>query len=232
MSLPPRIRRQLSRFKGTVIQQLNRVRSVEAIFDSIYRHHGWGDGQSVSGTGSNLEQTRYIRSQLPELFRRYNVRTVLDIPCGDFNWMRHVKIDGIRYHGADVVEAIIAMNRKFYTTPQISFSVIDLTRGPLPQVDLVFCRDCLVHFSYRHIYRALETIVASSSTFLLTTTFPSQGNTDIVTGSWRPLNLSAEPFCFPEPLTLINEGYHGPDSGVADKSLALWRIADLQNMLP
>jgi hypothetical protein len=42
-------------------------------------------------------------------------------------------------------------------------------------------------------------------------------------GDWRPLNLCAPPFNFPPPLRIIHEPYRA----FTDKSLGLWRVADL-----
>ncbi len=132
---------------------------------------------------------------------------MIDIPCGDFHWMQHVDLSGIQYVGADVVQEAHRQEQFWHAKPGIRFLHLDLINGPLPTVDLVFCRDCLVHFSYAHIRAALRNIVRSESTYLMATTFASRrGNTDISTGGWRPLNLAAPPFAFPEPLVLLNEG--------------------------
>lgn len=212
-----------------MIHQINRIRPVEMIFDAIYRHDGWGDGQSLSGTGSNVEQTINIRAMLPQLFQRRHISIILDIPCGDFNWMQHVDLSGVEYRGADIVKPIIASNKMRYGRENISFFPADITRDRLPQVDLILCRDCFVHLSNEQVFGAVRSIIESNSTFLLTTTFPGKSNADIVTGDWRPINLQGEPFLFPSPIELINEGYHDASSGVSDKSLALWRVADLAN---
>jgi hypothetical protein len=63
---------------------------------------------------------------------------------------------------------------------------------------------------------------------LLTTTFTStRANHDIVTGDWRPIMLQQAPYGFPEPVALINEGCTEFDGRYPDKSLGLWRLADL-----
>lgn len=41
------------------------------------------------------------------------------------------------------------------------------------------------------------------------------------------INLERAPFGFPPPLELVNEGCTEGDGRFADKSLALWRIAEL-----
>src|SRR5690348_10569339 len=88
---------QLATLKGNILQSINRIRSVKAIFHSIYFNHRWGDGESVSGTGSKIDQTRTISTCLPEIFRRYNIQHLLDIPCGDFNWMSSVDLSSVQY---------------------------------------------------------------------------------------------------------------------------------------
>ena len=47
-------------------------------------------GTSLSGPGSNAEETAGVRTVLPVLLSLMRVRTVLDVPCGDFNYMREV----------------------------------------------------------------------------------------------------------------------------------------------
>ena len=105
---------------------------------------------------------------------------------------------------------------------------MDITTDGLPQADLVLCRDCLVHFSYEQIFRALKNFKDSRSEYLLMTTFAGrQSNSDIVTGDWRPLNFRISPFNLPEPFKVINEKCTEEGGRYADKSLALWRLADV-----
>lgn len=105
---------------------------------------------------------------------------------------------------------------------------MDLIGDKLPKVDLVLCRDCLVHFSFDDVFAALRNIVSSGSTYLLTTTFPErEANDDIRTGSWRPLNLERAPFHMPAPLRILNEGCTENGGIYHDKSLAFWRIAEI-----
>jgi hypothetical protein len=95
-------------------------------------------------------------------------------------------------------------------------------------VDVIFCRDALVHFSFSDVFRALDNIISSNSTYLITTTFVDRNkNTDILTGQWRPLNLQAHPFDFPAPIATIDERCTEGDGSWGDKSLGVWRISEL-----
>jgi hypothetical protein len=197
----------------------------EAIFTEIYRRKSWGGVDSVSGAGSDYDQTEVVRYTLPTLVAELGCKTLLDIPCGDFFWMSLVELEG-DYIGADIVEALIRNNERKYQHPRRRFVHLDLIRNQLPKADLVLCRDGLVHFSDQHVHSALANIKSSGGLFLLATTFPGRDrNDEITTGMWRALNLERPPFSLPPPLRLINE--QCPMEGYSDKHLGLWRIQDL-----
>lgn len=207
-------------------------KSAEDVFTDIYRRNKWRGKDSVSGTGSDGHQTRVIARELPALFNEFNISTMLDIPCGDFHWMKSVDLKGMNYTGADIVKDLIQRNRERYERDSIRFQSLNLIRDKLPKVDLVFCRDCLVHFSFEDIYLALHNICESQSEFLLTTTFTDRiDNHDIVRGQWRVINLELVPFVLPKPLKIINEGCTEGDGAYEYKALGLWRIADIRESL-
>jgi SAM-dependent methyltransferase len=198
------------------------------VFTGIYHSNAWGAVESRSGPGSTQDQTHRVRVLLPQLLRDLGARSLLDAPCGDFAWMREVELPVERYIGADVVPGIIERNTAAYADRQRSFQVLDIITDPLPEVDVLLCRDCLVHFSDRRIHAAIRNIRRSKATYLLTTTFPAHGPSgSIVTGEWQPLNLQQPPFNFPPPLRLLDEGCTEGNGAFSDKSLGLWRVADL-----
>lgn len=202
-------------------------------FTHIYRHNVWGSSDSISGPGSDLAQTAIVRAELPRLLRELNAQSMLDIPCGDFGWMSQVNLGIRHYIGADIVTELVERNRSHYATAateqcQREFLQLDLIQDDLPQVDLVFCRDCLVHLSFANIFRAFASLRRSGSRYLLTTTFTAQSeNADIIDGDWRVLNLERPPFNLPSPVAVIVEGCTEQDGAFADKSLALWPVAEL-----
>lgn len=132
----------------------------------------------------------------------------------------------ISYIGADIVDEMIEDNRRKYANSKRKFLVLDITNSRLPRVDLVLCRDCLFHLPFQDIFRALENIRKSRSTYFLTTTFTDQQeNSDVEIGGWRTLNLERAPFFFPPPRKVIVEN---PAAGkYPDKSMALWLVTDI-----
>jgi hypothetical protein len=200
-------------------------------FQQIFEENAWGNAESVSGEGSNLERTRAVRAALPGLLARHNVRSILDAPCGDFYWMKEVALGDIDYIGADIVPEIIERDVEWYAGPKRRFVLSDLVSDPLPAADLILCRDCLVHLPYSETWKALENFTRSGATWLLTTTFTGpRENHDIALGDWRAINLERPPYNLPRPVEVINEESDEVDEELGafpDKSLGLWRLADL-----
>jgi SAM-dependent methyltransferase len=201
------------------------------VFAEKFRKNGWRGAESVSGRGSSLAATEPLRSALPALLRQYEIHTLLDVPCGDGHWMRSLDLSLDLYIGGDIVPELVERSRQIRgETERQKFVHLDLTRGPLPRVDLVFCRDCLPHLSFAHIRQAIAAVKSSGSEYLLTTSHCQSGpNRDIVTGEWRALNLQSEPFSFSAPLAVIREGAVDP-FGHRDKIMALWRVSDLPEL--
>jgi hypothetical protein len=71
---------------------LRRDLRIRALFDRVYKEHRLRSADSKSGPGSSLDQTAVIRDRLPKLLAKLGIKSVLDIPCGDLNWMQHVDL--------------------------------------------------------------------------------------------------------------------------------------------
>jgi len=107
--------------------------SLEEIFQKIYDTHFWG-GTSPSGEGADLEQTKAIRTELPKLLKELNVKTMLDLPCGDFYYMKEINLNFLKYTGGDIVQKIIDVNNKKYSNQNRTFIKLDITRDSIPKV--------------------------------------------------------------------------------------------------
>lgn len=222
-----RLAQRLTRVGRRIAQMLEDLfqsRDHRSIFAEIVRTNVWRSEESASGTGSTFEQTATIRAELPALFAEFQIDSMLDAPCGDFNWQSAMRLP-TRYLGCDVLPELIEANKARHARPGVHFFTANIIRDELPSVDLILCRDCLVHLSNKDVARALANLARSGSRYLLATTFPGRTtNVDIKTGDWRPLNLELSPFCLPPPLRLINEKCAEGDGAYADKSLGLWDL--------
>jgi hypothetical protein len=193
-------------------------------FQVAYALSAWGSWESGSGHGSELGATQNVIAYLPEVFRRLQVSKFLDAPCGDWNWMRQVDLSGIDYVGADLVSSVIVRNSQQYARPGVRFIQADLTKDPLPAVDMILCRDCWVHLSFEDIAAILKNFRRTGATWLLVSNTPSHDrNRDQRTGiDWRHLNLRLPPFNFPSEIESRDDHYSDDPSPIT-----LWRLADL-----
>jgi len=193
-------------------------------FTEIAENGGFGHSSSLSGSGSSLEATVAMRDLLPKLVENYNINSLLDIPCGDFYWMKLVDLKNVQYSGADIVESIIAENNSKFGQSNRRFIVSDLCIDNLSQVDLVLSRDCMIHLKLNEIKAALRNFKLSGSRLFLLSTYPSvQFNPEIDPRFCRNINLEIPPFNLPKPIELFYEG-GGCNEG---KALGLWRNSDL-----
>jgi hypothetical protein len=195
-------------------------------FTTIYESHYWVDDESCSGGGSNLYATKKIRKSIPGLSLKYGLRSVLDIPCGDFFWFKEMKLDLDSYIGGDIVVPLIASVAEKHTSATRSFRVMDLTKDVLPDSDLILVRDCFIHLSFESIFAALRNVTRSKIRYLLTTHFANTApNVDLGTGTFHAVNLCAPPFNLPPALELIDDYA----KGTTPHQLGLWRVDDLRH---
>ena len=75
------------------------MRDVEQVFSAIYSENSWGDAESRSGPGSTVVRTRLVRPAVTDPLVRLGVRSILDLACGDFNWMRLTSLPNVQYAG-------------------------------------------------------------------------------------------------------------------------------------
>jgi len=181
-------------------KNLFKTKSVEERFNKIYSTNYWLDNESRSGTGSSLRSTENIRFHLLKILEKFNIKKLFDAPCGDFNWMSQVlKSVEIDYLGSDIVKDLIVSNKK-YENDKIKFSKLDIIVDKLPVSDLMICRDCLFHFSYKDIFLFLNNFLSSDIKYILLTSHLNTDhkfeNKDIVTGDFRKIDLFSRPFNF------------------------------------
>jgi NAD(P)-dependent dehydrogenase (short-subunit alcohol dehydrogenase family) len=146
----------------------------------------------------------------------HDVRSIADIPCGDFNWMPLFleAAPFVGYQGFDIVPDIIKDNRKRH--PVHSFEELDITREVPPRTDLIFCKDLLNHLSNADVRAALENMRRSGARLLLASNNFGYANLDlpsVATKTSRHLDITPPPLNAPPPVWKTNY-------------LGLWRLAD------
>ena len=166
---------------------------VESIFDFIYARAVWGGG---SGSGSDLNRTLLYAGYVQALMDRHNVRTVLDLGCGDWRFSRYLDFTGRDYTGFDVVPSVVAANRAAYGAPNIRFEQAELSASvEFPPCDLILCKDVLQHLSNARV-SAILAKCGLARLVLITNDYHPE-NPDCRDGETRPLDVTAQPFNFP-----------------------------------
>jgi hypothetical protein len=194
----------------------------QSVFTSIAQTNAWKNPESISGPGSTMKATQVLRAGLPLLLTHFNIRTLVDAPCGDLNWMRHVEYVFDQYTGVDVVPEIIERLQKEGFPKPYSFMVGDITADILPKADALLCRDCLTHLPFDAIQQAVYLWKRAGFDYIIATTFPDwKENKDCPPGGWRPLNMEAAPFYWPPARAIMAEKANLPPP-YEHKSLGVW----------
>ena len=170
------------------------------IFKTIHNENLWSSSESKSGRGSEMEYTVNLRNWLIQNIPKYKINTIVDCPCGDFNWMKNVLPHvSVNYLGFDIVDELIENNKKKYSGKNVNFFKLKMIEERIPNCDLLIIRDCLFHFSYKDINKFLTNIKRTEYKYLLITSHivsENFKNKDIKTGSFRIINLLSHPFNF------------------------------------
>lgn len=164
-----------------------------------------GRRESASGPGSSLEAAWEAGHFLGYVIACHGITSILDLGCGDWNWMRHVRLTNaegnpVSYTGWDANEELVAELNASHSNAHVRFQVRDVIADPYPQVDLIIARDILFHLPTSMAMRVVEK-AGTSCSFLLSTSFPSQSaNQDpevyLPIDGWgfTRINLDIEPF--------------------------------------
>lgn len=181
---------------------------------------------SYSGRGSCVYTTEDVRKHIPIILNQYNIKSVVDSPCGDWNWMKELDLSGVSYIGYDVVEEVLENNKKKYGNDETIFQWKDLLNEDFNEkADLIICRDFLFHISTADALMLLKKFKASGSKYLLSTSFDKTTvNSDINPQDngygFRQINLLIEPFNMLNPIYSFLETH--PDN--AGRSMYLWKL--------
>ena len=156
---------------------------------------------------------------------------MLDIPCGDMNYMKHVDLGSVEYIGADIVSAIVEQNRKILRDRD--FYTLDITSAQLPSVDLVLCRDLFIHMPNGQISKALANVAKTGSQYFMCEMFsddlsqcPHPINADISSGEFRPTNVTRPPFSLDDPILIVRE-----DRGEGKKFMGLFDMSKVRKKM-
>jgi len=208
----------------------------EVVYDKFYRTEGklrspeqfyseadWPPKDiiqtSASGVGSNRGYMTVASLRiLKDAIMKFSVKSMLDVPCGDVNWiLDSIVTDTLPlYVGLDGASSVIEVNKKrFAHHNNKRFEFWDATECIFPRFingttnteqvfDLVHIRDVIQHLTLDQGLKYFCNAFLSGVKVLVTTSHDGEwrgdklGNIDIEEGGYYDANLFSEPFSFPE----------------------------------
>jgi len=209
-----------------VVLARDRMDNIRNEFTKIYRRHLWGGTTSKSGPGSDPELLRAYADLLMGFIRQRNIRSVVDIGCGDWALGRTLDWTGVDYTGVDIVPDVIETLQATYGSGNVRFACRDLISDELPSAELCVIKDVLQHLSNDSVKRFLSTLATHFQTALITNdishrkqgnwrtlwkTEVIEANSNAANGGYRPLRLTEAPFNLPATrlLTIPLRWYFG-----------------------
>lgn len=181
----------LGRYKPTKASEMKNT------FNHIYSNKLWGvnkEGKGSSGSGSLISTTTEYRNLLEEFIKNNNINSIVDLGCGDWEWMKEFDLGNITYTGIDVSSIVIENNNKLYSTNNIKFINGD-ANNITEEVDLIVIKDVLQHLPIHIIIEILSIVKTKCKYSLITNDYSSKKcNKDIPIGSWTPIDLTKHPF--------------------------------------
>jgi len=144
------------------------------MFQEVYDNNIWAGEDDIpkSGGGSTLPMTVNIREAIKSVVLKYNIKSIVDAPCGDLTWIQTLFPffeHGVEYIGVDIVPSEIARHKVNF--PSLKFYVKDMVFDMVPKVDLIFSREALQHMNVEDNVRVTRNWQKSGSKYLMQTNY-------------------------------------------------------------
>ena len=176
--------------------------------NQIYELKLWGGNEFDFYSGSGSHDTKIINPYLESIISFLNANhsslVVCDLGCGDFNVGKRLTKYTKKYIAIDIVEKLIARNKKLFKADNLEFYCLDITKDELPPADCIILRQVLQHLSNDEIQNLFKKLTVYNY-IILTEHLPSGPfipNKDIISGQGIRLkqnsgvNILEAPFSF------------------------------------
>ena len=181
---------------------------------------------------SSKFSNKTLKNELKIFFREKKIKKILDIGCGDFNWMSNLlkDIEFDSYLGLDIVKKLVDDNSEKYGTQKVKFLCQDIVSERIDfqdEFDFILVRHVFIHLKNSNIIKVLNKIKKVNFKYLAITSDPYKSeNKDLKTeGRYRDINLIIHPFNLSVPNTIIKEFapgvFNNVDLNIYDNSIKL-----------
>ena len=193
--------------KGEIIKSKN---DQKFLFNYIYKNNIWGGvkGAIYSGPGSDDNVTTEYINCIKDFIKVKQIKTIVDVGCGDFRVGKKLISDDISYYGVDVSNYVIEKNKLAFEKSNLKFICLNATKDILPDGDLCLIRQVLQHLSNNQILNILEN-VSKYKYIIITEHIPVginlEPNKDIENGWDTRLSINSGVFLEQNPFNMKTE---------------------------
>lgn len=182
------------------------MRNYEQILTNIYEKNIWDRG---SGLGSSYNYNKQYIIFLENFIKQNNIKNIIDLGCGDWQFSQHIDWSNVNYVGLDLVDSLIKKNNEDYKQNNIKFYKADIHQieGIFQYLgrenQLILIKDVLQHWTDKEIINWLDKLLKLDFKFALITSgwkhyrqpeknnFPRDINNKY---SYAPLDFNKKPF--------------------------------------
>ncbi len=184
----------------------------EIVFTNIYDSQEWGQTFSntftgSSGPGSSIEYNREYIGFLRSFLQTYQIRSVVDLGCGDWRCGTAIYSDiPCSYTGYDVYKKMIESHRQSFRNPLWQFECKNCAAelDTMVDADLLIVKDVLQHWSDEEVTHFMEyQMKAKKYKYILITNCVNEYDGSLQKpGGWRQLSKT-HPLLIPYALQEI-----------------------------
>ena len=192
-------------------------------FTKVYTEFTWGkqddefmsgrnNKKFYSGGGANHENDKndMYKNLLQSYVDKEDVKTVVEIGCGDWEVSSRIDWSSVYYIGYDVVQMIVDYNNENFSSDNIKFICDDIIQKNTIKADLLIVKDVFQHLPPSYCSEFIKSITKNFKYNLITNDCGM--NSEIEVGGYQGNNFSESPFSM-NYSTLINWSQKFPDAG-------------------
>jgi hypothetical protein len=210
---PSPVRKYLRKLRDNKVAAEFSGLSNAEVFEKIYEEKRWGhsntnDRKYSSGDGTRDREIveEYVDAVTFFLSKNPEIKSGLDLGCGDFSVGVEFCDLFQDYCAMDVAKNVIRENKDFYKSKNVKFSTLDLSSGKIPRADVIFVRQVLQHLSNTEIKKFVKNIEGKFQHLIVTESLSKslffRPNKDINTGPGIRIHKKSGVMLEKEPFNL------------------------------
>jgi hypothetical protein len=178
---------------------------------------------------SSIQGTEYLRSQLPELFKKHNIKSMFDAGANDCAWQYPTMHNMIEYSAGDHNVAMVRLAQQQF--PDLNIIQHNIVVDPFPSVDVIFLRDVAIHLNNYNKKLMLKNWLQSNVPWILMTHIDNIGENKDFEHSplqfpFAEINWHLPPWNFPKPTDSVVDLWPG-----SFRLMCLWHRDQIKELV-